>query len=327
MNPAWKRHGATLLSLVISGALLVGLYRSIDVRLIGVALLKADRLWLVISIGMILPITVLRAIRFFTVAPRGALPGIGEALRLTLVASALNVVIPAKAGDLVKSYFVARRSDTSAGVAFAIVVYERLCDLFGLIFWCLLGWFIARPQVRGVPSQLWLLLAVIGAVCGVLILSERIAAVLPGLLAAVLPHRKVRQLAEGWPDLLSLLRGRRRLIVPLSLVLWITHLFQVWMFTATLGETVPFTVCASLAAFALMAGQLPFTFAGLGARDVALVVLLSGHMAPESAAAMGILIASRNLLPPLVGMPMMRPYLSSVLGEARRWRREMDPVK
>ena len=82
---------------------------------------------------------------------------------------------------------------------------------------------------------------------------------------------------------------------------------------------VPFTVCASLSAIALMAGQLPLTFAGLGARDVALVVLLS-YMAPESAAAMGVLISTRGLLPPLIGIPLMRPYLASAVEEARRWR-------
>ena len=60
-----------------------------------------------------------------------------EAFRLTLVASALNVFLPAKAGDLVKSYFVATRSNTAAGVALSMAVYERLCDLFGLITCCL----------------------------------------------------------------------------------------------------------------------------------------------------------------------------------------------
>ena len=58
---------------------------------------------------MIVPITYLRGVRFYWVAPAGALPGIGEAFRLTLVASALNVFVPAKAGDLVKGYFVATR--------------------------------------------------------------------------------------------------------------------------------------------------------------------------------------------------------------------------
>jgi uncharacterized membrane protein YbhN (UPF0104 family) len=93
------------------------------------------------------------------------------------------------------------------------------------------------------------------------------------------------------------------------------------MFTVALSADVPFTVCASLSTVALMAGQLPFTFAGLGSTDVALVVLLASYMPAETAAAMGVLISTRGLLPPLLGLPMMRPYLSTVVGEARRWRR------
>src|SRR5688572_8269284 len=321
-----RKRGA-LLSLLVSGGLIFLLYRNLNLRQVGEALLTADRFWLVISIGMILPITPLRAIRFFWVAPAGALPGIGEAFKLTLVSSALNVFVPAKAGDLIKSYFVAKRGHTSTGVAIAIIVYERLCDMFGLIFWCLLGWFVGQPEVTGLPTAFWLLLAVLGTLCGVLISSERAAAVWRSLMMRLIPDgklRKLRQLAVGWPDLLEVLRNRRQWIVPFSLLLWLTHLFQIWLFTVALSLNVPFAACASLSAIALMAGQLPLTVAGLGTRDVALVVLLASYMAPESAAAMGVLISTRNFLPPLIGIPLMRPYLASVVEDARRWRRSAE---
>src|SRR4029450_11294074 len=83
------------------------LYRSIDVRLIVRDLRSVDKVWLVMSVGVIFPLTPLRPIRFYLVAPRGTMPGIGEALRLTLVSSAANVFMPAKSGDLIKSYFLA----------------------------------------------------------------------------------------------------------------------------------------------------------------------------------------------------------------------------
>jgi uncharacterized membrane protein YbhN (UPF0104 family) len=92
------------------------------------------------------------------------------------------------------------------------------------------------------------------------------------------------------------------------------------MFALALSIQIPFLACASLSAIALMAGQLPLTFAGLGARDVTLVVLLRGYTTPEAAAALGLLIATRNLLPPLAAIPIMRPYVSAALGDARRWR-------
>jgi len=324
------RNGASLLSLVVSAALLVALYRSLDVSLIGQVLLRADRLWLVLSVGMILPITLLRAVRFYLVAPPRSLPGVGEALRLTLVSSALNVFLPTKAGDLIKSYFVAKRSATPVGVAVAIVVYERLCDLFGLIAWCLLGWVVGRPDVPGMPSFFWPVLAAFWLFCGVLVTSPWAARQLSAVAQRAFASdrlRKVRELAEGWPGLLATLAGRRRLVVSFSMLLWFVHLFQIWMFTVALSASVPFTVCASLSTVALMAGQLPFTFAGLGSTDVALVVLLSRYMPAETAAAMGVLISTRGLLPPLLGLPMMRPYLSTVVGEARRWRRGAETAE
>ncbi|MBM3779749.1 MAG: flippase-like domain-containing protein [Acidimicrobiia bacterium] len=323
-QPAGRRRKGAFLSLLVSGGLITALYWNLDVRLVGETLLDADRLWLVLSVGMIVPITLLRALRFFWVTPRGALPGVAEAARLTVVASAFNVFLPAKTGDLVKSYFVAKRGHVSAGVSIAIVVYERLCDLFGLITWCLVGWLVGQPQAAGLPALFWPILAAFGALCAVLISSEVAAELLRRVIQRVLRSGRLsglRHLAEGWPDLLQLIDGRRRLVVPFSLALWLVHLFQIWTFTVTLGADVPFTVCASLAAVALMAGQLPWTFAGLGSTDVALVVLLAAYMPAESAAAMGVLISTRNLLPPLFGIPFMRPYLASAVDEARRWKR------
>jgi uncharacterized protein (TIRG00374 family) len=322
-----KRSWVGLAGIAVSGLLLFLLYRTIDVRQVGLALLRADRLWLLVSVGMIVPITLLRALRFFWIAPAGALPGRLEALRLTLVASALNVVLPAKSGDLIKSYFVATRSETPAGVAVSMIVYERFCDLFGLTAWCLIGWAVGRPQVKGVPSFFWLLLAALGVVSAALISSERAAVGLRRLVAVALPAgrlRKIHRLADGWPALLQALRGRRRWIVTFSLGLWLVHLTQIWMFTVALSLRVPFTVSASLSAMALMAGQLPLTIAGLGTRDVALVVLLAAYTTPESAAAMGVLIATRGLLPPLLGIPLMRPYMATAVAASQRWRRESE---
>jgi glycosyltransferase 2 family protein len=322
-RPGWRPRGASLAGLLASAVLLAVLYRSLDFRLIVATLVRADKVWLVVSVFLILPITALRAIRFYWVAPAGALPSLGEALRLTLVSSALNVFIPAKAGDLVKSYFIATRSHTSAGVAVSVVLYERLCDLVGLITWCMLGYAVARPQVPGLPDIFWPLLGLFGCGCLVLIVSNRAATSLLTIATGLLPKRAPRQLrnlASGWPELVATLRGRRVWAVLFSLALWLAHLFQIWLFTVTLSARIPFTVCASLATVALMAGQLPFTLAGLGARDVALVLLLSRYMPRESAAALGILIATRNVLPPLCGLPLIGPYLSTIIDEARRWR-------
>jgi uncharacterized protein (TIRG00374 family) len=306
------------LSVALSVAILTALYRSIDFRLVVRELRSVDKSWLIVSVGMIAPITVLRAIRFYLVAPRGTVRSVAEALRLTLVATAANVFLPAKSGDLVKSYFVAK-GQTPVGVSVAVVVYERLCDLAGLIAWCALGWVVARPVVSGVPTALWPVLGLFGAVCGLLVSSERIARLGAAVVARLLPARlqRVQSLVDGWPGLFRSLGRRRAGVILLSLLLWLVHVIQIWMFTVALSIRIPFMVSASLSAVALMIGQLPFSFAGLGARDVALVILMRGYVRPESAAALGLLISTRNLLPPLAALPIMRPYVAKLASEVR----------
>ncbi|HTI40390.1 MAG TPA: lysylphosphatidylglycerol synthase transmembrane domain-containing protein [Vicinamibacterales bacterium] len=310
--------GATLLSLALSAIILAALYRSIDARLIFRELRSVDKGLLLVSVAMIVPITVLRAIRFYLVAPRGTVAGVAEALRLTLVATAANVFMPAKSGDLIKSYFVAKER-TPVGVSVAVVVYERLCDLAGLITWCALGWVVARPVVAGVPSALWPVLGLFGLGCGLLVSSSRIARFGAAVVERLHMGRlqRVQSLVDGWPGLFRSLGRRRAGVILLSMLLWLIHVIQIWMFTVALSIRIPFTVSASLSAVALMIGQLPFSFAGLGARDVALVVLMRAYVRPESAAALGLLISTRNLLPPLAALPIMRPYVAKLAAEVR----------
>lgn len=324
-QPRGRRIGAHLLSLAISAALLVGLYRSVDLRDVGEVLRGARSGWLVFSLGMIVPITVLRAMRFAWVVPAGAVPGLGEALRLTLVASAFNMFLPTKAGDLVKSFFVARRGGTSGSVAVAVVVYERLSDLFGMITWCVAGLLLERPLRDVAPEFTWLPLAAVGLLCGILILSERAADLVLAIVQRFVPSRKlkiVRDLVEGWPALHRGLRRRRSRLALFSVFLWLVHLTQIWLFAVALSVSIPFAACASLSAVALMAGQLPFTFGGLGARDITLVVLFSRYTTPEAAAAMGILTATRGFLPPLAALPILRPYVTAVVEAGREWRKQ-----
>lgn len=316
--PRWRPRAATVVSLALSAIILTALYRSIDVRLIFRELRGVDPGLLLLSVGMIVPITVLRAVRFYLVVPRGTVAGVAEALRLTLVATAANVFMPAKSGDLIKSYFVAK-ARTSAGVSIAVVVYERLCDLAGLITWCALGWLVARPVVEGVPSALWPVLALFGLGCGLLVSSSRVARFGAAMVERLHMGRlqRVQSLVDGWPGLFRSLGRRRAGVILLSMLLWLIHVIQIWMFTVALAIRVPFTVSASLSAVALMVGQLPFSFAGLGARDVALVVLMRAYVRPESAAALGLLISTRNLLPPLAALPIMRPYVAKLAAEVR----------
>lgn len=309
-----RRRVATLLSLGLSVLLLYILYRSIDLRTVGRVLGGASPMWVVISMSVLLPITFARALRFLWLLPVKAREGIVDAIALTVVSSAVNTLLPAKAGDFTKSLVVARRGNTTVANAIAVVAYERVLDLAGLLAWCTVSFIAYRPDTQ-LPLPVWCGLIAAGIVFAILALSESAARVIPTLVRQLVRGRSDRiiGLANAWPDLVTSLRGNRVAISVLSIAIWLLQLWQLWLFTVVVGADIPLGTSLSLSAIALLVALLPITLGGIGARDAALVVLLAGYMSPEQAAAVGVLATLRGFLVPAMALPWIRSYVGQAL--------------
>lgn len=313
----FRRWLPRVASLLLSLAILTALYAGVDTRAMLAAIRAADPAGLTLSIGLIVPLTLLRAFRFLRAAPRGTVTGFDEATRLTLSAAALNLVFPAKSGDLLKSWVLSGRG-ADASLAVSLVLYERLADLFGLFAWSVLAGVVA-PPVPGVAGALSLPLLAGGAlVLGVLLSSERLARWLLDVITGRGRLKRLERIGSGWPALHRQLGSRRIELLAISLAMWLLSLTQVWLFTVALSLNIPYVVSLSVTALALLAGQVPGFFAGLGPRDVAFVALLAGHAPPEGAAALGLLASTRVLLPALAGLPLVPRYASGILAHLGR---------
>jgi uncharacterized protein (TIRG00374 family) len=318
-QPGGRRMRGKLIGLGVSLIILVATLMKLDLRQAGTVLAAADPWLCVMSVSMIVVLTVLTAARFLWIAPPGSMPGLGEAVRLTLVASGLNLIVPAKLGDLAKSYFIVKRGNASTGVAVSVIVMERLYDLLGLLTLCLLGWVTGNAKVDQVPDLVFWAFGGVWVLCAVLLSSQRLAELLFKVIKKILPSgrlSKVSQIAAGWPELLQITRGRRFALALFSIFLWLAHLVQLWLFTIAVRADVPFLPALTLSSLVLLAGLMPFTFAGIGVRETAFVVLFAKFMPPETALATSVLCTSRVLLPPLAAVPFLWSY--GVLAPERR---------
>ena len=99
-----------LISLAISLLILGCLYWQIDIAELTAVLLQSDSVWLIAGLGMVIPITMLTAMRFVWMAPSKNQISYLESLRLILAASLMNVVLPSKMGDVAKSVFMVREN-------------------------------------------------------------------------------------------------------------------------------------------------------------------------------------------------------------------------
>src|SRR5262245_49604189 len=98
-----------LISLLISLGLLALLYWKIDAARLLPVFAQCDPLWMTLSLGMVVPLTLATAWRLQQLMPRAGQLVFGEANRLILVASVLNLILPSKMGDIAKAWFMRDR--------------------------------------------------------------------------------------------------------------------------------------------------------------------------------------------------------------------------
>jgi uncharacterized protein (TIRG00374 family) len=299
-------------SILLALLLLAALYRTIDYRRVAAILGQADPVWLITGLALLVPMVLLAGIRLRVLVPREAAISVGEAVRLNLAASVLNLVLPSKMGDLAKSWFFRQRGHLPGTLALALVVFERTCDMLSLLAWCSFGLLLLH---RGHALRGPLAAAVIaGMLVGVGVLTfRRLATASFAVAARLAPSRfkpRISQLGESWDAMHTFFwarKGRLAWIAVLSLAIWFVNLIQVWFLIRALGERVPVIDSLGLTPLAILAGLLPVTFAGVGTRDIAVVFFYQEYLAPATGAALGLLLTFRYALLALGGLPFLGP--------------------
>ena len=310
------------ISIVISVAILLFIYTKIDVVNLLEVLRNCNGIVLAIAIAMVIPITLITSWRLQQLVPKRSL-GLLEANRLILGASVLNMVLPSKMGDIAKAYFMAERSNLSTGLAIAISIFEKACDLLSLLLWCVFGlmFYPAKDllfwtMTIGVAS---------GLILGLLLLaSQQFAYLFFHIAIAIAPKSVKAKLTKMQSDWLKMHeyfwhdKQHLLLITSTSIFIWFLHLLQIWLFILALKATVPFLVSLALSPLSILAGLLPLTFAGIGTRDAAIIYFYQDYFNEATGAALGLLCTSRYFIPAVIGLP----FLGQMMAASKRIRDE-----
>jgi uncharacterized protein (TIRG00374 family) len=244
-----------LIFLLTLGLLAVFL-RSVDVSDVWAETRRASPVPLLLAVAVTGLTYAIRALRWqYLLAPIGP-THFGTAFRTTVIGFAATFLLPARAGEVIRPYLLARREGLNATAAFATIILERLLDLITVLM--LFAWFVltAGPGVvSGDPAQFARvkfggLLAAGAALAGAGLLfalaghPERmgrialsIERILPAKLAQVLA-RFVETFAQG----LAVMRQPRRMLVALalSIPLWLALATGIWLTSQAFHITFPY---------------------------------------------------------------------------------------
>jgi uncharacterized membrane protein YbhN (UPF0104 family) len=252
-----RTHLKTLAVAGMTLALLGWFFRQADLSQVWREIREAKPWALVLLLGITGLTYLLRSIRWqILLRPLGP-THLSVAFRTTVIGFAANTVLPARVGEFVRPYLLARREGLSVPAAITTIILERLLDFVTVLV--LFGVFVVffdpgldhvnREVYRGVKAGGLLGAAAAGAVLLVLILNAIRPALTHRLVDFCLrpfPERfriRVSGLVYGLLDGLAVTRDPRLLTqaVALSFPLWISIATGIWMVTVAFHMTIPFT--------------------------------------------------------------------------------------
>jgi glycosyltransferase 2 family protein len=251
-----RRRVRPFLILLLTLGLLAFTLRNANLQGVWAETRRADAVPLVLALLATLATYALRALRWqYLLAPLGK-TRFSTAFRATVIGFAASFLLPARAGEIIRPYILARRENLSAPAAFATIILERLLDLLiVLLLFALFVLTVGPGVVAGDPSELARVklggvTAVVAALAGVAFFfvmaghPERLGR-LARRLEAILPARLSHALAgfvETFTQGLAVMRQPRRLMISLALSfpLWLSIAAGIWLTSQAFHITFPF---------------------------------------------------------------------------------------
>jgi len=290
----------TAIVLALAACLLALFLHNVDLRRVAADIVRARPGWLALSLASTVLTLFIRAFRWrYLLAPLGS-ASFGNAFRATAVGFAATAILPARAGEVIRPYFLSRHEPMSATGAFATIILERVLDSVTVVlllasFVAVFGRDVAAAHPVAFQAVTWAGITAGCAAAAALVFlfmlagnPERLGAtmsrlerVLPSALAGL-----IARVAEKFARGLGAIRQPPRLIgaMLLSFPLWLCIGFGIWAAARAFDFAVPFTGSFLLLSLLVIGVAVPTPGAVGGFHEAFRIGTTLFYNAPDSAA-------------------------------------------
>jgi uncharacterized protein (TIRG00374 family) len=313
----------TIVVLAIAVALIALFLHNVDLWGVLTEIARARPQWLALSLATMLVNLAIRALRWkYLLEPLGP-TSFASAFRATAVGFAASSVLPARAGEVIRPYFLARlappsqRGRMTATGAFATIILERLLDTVTVLILLASFVFVFGKDLAGVNPTGFALVKWAGASAAVASTSAlivlfvlagdperlgrtmaRLERVLPSALAGL-----IAKIAEKFARGLGAIRRPGRLLMALawSFPLWLSICLGIWSASTAFRLAIPFTGSFLLLALLVLGVAVPTPGAIGGFHEAFRVGATMFYGAPDDAAVgAAIVLHAFSILPSLL---------------------------
>jgi uncharacterized protein (TIRG00374 family) len=295
-----RSHFRTLVVLALAVALLAVFLHNVDLGGVVSEIVRARPEWLALSLATMFLNLVIRAWRWqYLLEPLGH-ASFGNAFRATAVGFAASSILPARAGELIRPYFLARHERMSATGAFATIILERVLDILAVLvllaaYVFVFGRDLTNANPLAFAAVKWAgATAAAGSFVALVVLFvlagdparlgralKRLEEVLPSTFAGLLAR-----IAEKFATGLGAIRRPGRLLVAVlwSFPLWLVIALGIWAATMAFRLQVPFTGSFLITALLVIGVAVPTPGAVGGFHEAFRVAVTLFFGAPSHAA-------------------------------------------
>lgn len=198
-----------------------------------------------------------------------------DAAKTYLANYPISKITPANSGDILRAFYF--KDKLPASKQLGGVLAERMFDIATLSLLSLIG-----AAIMHLGTIAWLNIAILAGIAVFFIFA---------------PKLKIN-LGSKWNERLNnffyffkiLLKNPKPLllIVIITVIIWLNVLIHIKLSFLALNADVPFISIASIQPVAIFVGLLPLTFAGIGAREPAMIFLYSKLVATPTILAVGL---------------------------------------
>ena len=303
----------SLLLLLLSSLIIITIYRQFNwIELLEI-IRKANLFFLLSGSFISILLGYICSIRysyFSSTISSNKFPSISTSLKSYFIASSLNLLLPSKLGDLGKGFIAERIDKKKYPQSLQIfTLYEKASDLFALLFIAFItGLILIIKKILPNPSHfieitlqlnLLFLLIVSSLLLAIFIIIAPIKQlIIPKLFKKNLSSKiiEIFNFKENfnWKNFYYL--------QVFSIFIWLIHIFQMQIFAFSIGISLWNLNGVFVLIFSVLIGLLPFSFAGIGTRDAAVVFFLSPIFGTTKPLILGILLTMRYIIPAVIGL-------------------------
>lgn len=261
------QYGVTAFVILFAATVL---YQLVDITTLKSVLTDIRPVPYLIAIGLFYVTFPLRAIRWrWLLANVDVEADRNSATLLLLLNWFLNTILPAKAGDVHRSFVGSREYGTSKGTVLGTIVTERALDLSVLAIGVMLAMWLVVDEFSNAQQQIvWLafgLLFVIGgAIAGAVFLR-------PSLLPEVIQP----MLADFRRGIVSIQTPRDGIVMlSLTVLMWGLNVIRMGMVAVAIGLHIDISLLVLTALLVAFLSGLPYTPAGLGVVELITTTVL-----------------------------------------------------